>query len=114
MVYLARNGTEVSAVESQDALVVDHRFEGSRGSCELLGLHPLFDNLSRNTNKAGGLFRQGRIRNGFIRVFLAVATAQTFRFVTWLPSSLHIQFVLQETLFNGKISLVALGVTLSA
>lgn len=68
VVYLARDGAEVSAVESQDAFVVDDRFEGSRSSCELLGLHPLLDHLSRNTNKAGSLFKQGRIRDGLIRV----------------------------------------------
>lgn len=63
--YLARDSTEVSAIEPQDALVMDDRLEGCRGGRELLGLHPLLDHLSRNTYKAGGLFRQGRIRNEF-------------------------------------------------
>lgn len=61
-IYLASNGAKVSAVETQDALVMDHRLDCSGGGRELLGLHPLLDDLSGDTHKTGNLtfVNQGR------------------------------------------------------
>lgn len=55
-VYLACDSAEVSAVESQYTLVVDHRLYCCSGCRELLRLHTLFDNLSWNSNKARSLY----------------------------------------------------------